>query len=170
MEKILLIDEKDDELGFEDKIKIHQQGLLHRAFSIIILNSKGELLLQKRAKLKYHSGGLWSNTCCSHQRQGEILIEATHRRLKEEMNFDCDLKEAFTFRYAVKFENGLIENELDHVFIGHFDKDPLINLNEAEDFKWSSLNSLKLDIEKNPQIYTAWFKIIIKDFSDYLFS
>src|SRR4030042_2763439 len=125
MEKIILVDENDREIGTEEKLKTHEQGKLHRAFSIFVFNSKGELLLQRRAKGKYHSGGLWTNTCCSHPREGEKLEEAVHRRLKQEMGLDCPLKEAFSFIYKVRFENGLFEHELDHVFIGRVDGKPV---------------------------------------------
>lgn len=162
MPKILLVDKNDKEIGFEEKQKVHELGLLHRAFSIFVFNSKNELLIQKRAKDKYHSGGLWSNTCCSHQKQREKLDIVIHKRLKEEMGFDCDLKAIFNFSYKVKFSNGLTENELDHVFIGLSDKLPKINPVEASNYKYISLGKLKQEIKDNPQNYTAWLKIIIK--------
>jgi isopentenyl-diphosphate delta-isomerase len=160
-EYILTVDEKDNVTGKEEKIKAHREGILHRAFSIFVFNSKGELLLQKRAESKYHSGGLWTNTCCSHQRADENLEEAIHRRLKEEMGFDCELKEAFTFTYRVKFDNGLFENEYDHVFFGKFDGKPEPNPKEVDDWKWVSLEELKKDIEENPDDYTYWLKVSI---------
>jgi isopentenyl-diphosphate delta-isomerase len=158
MEKIILVDKKDREIGVEEKLKAHQLGKLHRAFSIFVFNRKGELLLQKRARGKYHSGGLWTNTCCSHPRAGEELGEAVHRRLKEEMGFDCSLKEVFSFIYKVKFDNGLYEHELDHVFIGRYEGKPLSNPEEYEDWKWVSLKELKKDIQKNPQDYSFWLR------------
>jgi isopentenyl-diphosphate delta-isomerase len=160
-EYILTVDEKDNVIGKGEKIRIHREGKLHRAFSIFVFNSKGELLLQKRAKSKYHSGGLWTNTCCSHQRDGETLEKAVHRRLKEEMGFDCELKEAFTFTYRVKFDDGLSENEYDHVFFGKFDGKPDPNPEEVDDWKWVSLEELRKDIRKNPDDYTYWLKVSI---------
>jgi len=123
-ELVVLVDENDNEIGVEEKINAHRKGLLHRAFSIFVFNSKNELLLQKRAADKYHSGGLWSNTCCSHPRPGENLKDAAHRRLQEEMGFDCSLREVFSFLYKKSFDNGLTEHELDHVFFGKFDGIP----------------------------------------------
>ena len=158
MENIILVDENDRETGIGEKIKVHEQGKLHRAFSIFVFNSRGETLLQKRAAGKYHSGGLWTNTCCSHPRAGEKLEEAVHRRLKQEMGFDCDLKEAFSFIYKVRFENGLYEHELDHVFTGRFDGKPSPNPEEAEGWKWISLKELKKCIQKTPGNYTYWLR------------
>jgi isopentenyl-diphosphate delta-isomerase len=129
---------------------------LHRAFSVFIFNSKREMLLQKRSKNKYHSGGLWTNACCSHPRPGEPLEKAAHRRLKEEIGFDCELKKIFFFRYSVHFDNELNENEIDHVFVGKCDKKPQPNLNEVEDWKYVPINELRKDIAKNPE-YTYWF-------------
>ena len=163
-EKIVLIDSKDRVMGAEEKLKVHEKGIMHRAFSIIILNSRGEMLIQRRAIDKYHSGGLWSNACCSHQRENEILEQAIHRRLKEEMGFDCSLKEIFHFKYKTRFNNHLIENEIDHVFIGLFDGNPIINKKEVLDFMWIPLSSLKNKIKTNPEKYSYWFKIIINKF------
>jgi len=160
-EYILTVDENDNVIGKEEKLKAHQEGKLHRAFSLFVFNSKGKLLLQRRAKSKYHSGGLWTNTCCSHQRDGETLEKAIHRRLKEEMGFDCELKEAFTFTYRVKFDDGLSENEYDHVFFGKFDGKPEPNPEEVDDWKWVSLEELRKDIQKNPDDYTYWLKVSI---------
>ncbi|WP_040210305.1 isopentenyl-diphosphate Delta-isomerase [Clostridium polynesiense] len=158
-EMILLVDENDKEMGYGEKHEVHKKGLFHRAFSIFIFNSKNQLLLQKREKNKYHSPGLWTNTCCSHQRQNEELSDAIHRRLKEEMGFDTELKEAFTFSYNFKFHEELSENEFDHVYIGHYEGDIIPNPQEVEDYKWVDLEELKQDIEKNPDKYTYWFKI-----------
>ena len=158
-ENILLVDENDNIIGEGEKLKTHQEGKLHRAFSIFVFNSKGELLLQRRAKSKYHSGGLWSNTCCSHQRSKEILGKAIHRRLKEEMGFDCDLKKIFTFTYKVKLDNGLFEHEYDHVFIGNFDGEPNPNTNEVDEWEWVDLKKLKQDMQKNPDNYTYWLRM-----------
>lgn len=156
--KIILVDKKDKEIGTEFKIKAHKEDKLHRAFSIFIFNSQKNLLLQKRSSKKYHSGGLWTNTCCSHPSPSETILSAAHRRLKEEMGFDCGLTEIFSFIYRTKFDKGLIENEFDHVLIGNFNGKPKINTEEAEDFKWVSLEFLVRDIKKNPNNYLFWLK------------
>ena len=167
-EKVILVDKNDRVIGSEEKIKAHQAGILHRAFSILVFNSKKELLLQKRQKTKYHCPGLWSNTCCSHPRPGETLQQATHRRLKEEMGFDCRLKQVFSFIYKAKFNNGLTENEYDHVFIGRFDGQPKPDKAEVDSWKWTLINEFKKDILKNSRKYTPWLKIIVKEYSEYL--
>jgi isopentenyl-diphosphate delta-isomerase len=159
-EKVVLVDEKDKEIGIEEKIKAHREGKLHRAFSIFIFNSKGELLLQKRAKSKYHSGGLWSNTCCSHPRPKETMEEAVKRRLKEEMGIECEVKFFDKIIYKAKVGD-LIENEIDYIFVGNFDGNPKPSKDEVEDWKWIKLNDLKNDIKKNPEKYTPWLKIIL---------
>ena len=161
-ERVILVDENDNQIGTEEKIAAHEKALLHRAFSVFVFNNKGELLLQKRAGTKYHCGGLWTNTVCSHPREGESLNHAAHRRLGEEMGFDCEVLEIFEFVYKKKFDNGLSEHEYDHVFIGKFDGQPIPNPVEVEDIKWMSINEIKEDIEKNPENYTYWFKIAIK--------
>ena len=130
-EMVAIVDENDNEIGEEEKIKALREGKLHRAFSIFVFNSKGQMLIQKRAKEKYHSGGLWTNTCCSHPRPGEPIEKAAHRRLKEEMGFDCEIKEIFSFTYRVKFDNNLFENEYDHAFLGKFDGKPMPNSKEV---------------------------------------
>jgi isopentenyl-diphosphate delta-isomerase len=160
-EKVILVDENDNQIGTEEKIKAHQEGKLHRCFSIVVFNSKKELLIQKRTEDKYHSSGLWTNTCCSHPIPGEDTKEAAHRRLKQEMGFDCDLKESFTFIYKRKFNNGLTEHEYDHVFIGEFEGSPNPNPEEVSDWKWITRKELENDIQKNPNNYTYWFKILI---------
>ncbi len=160
-EKVILVNKNDKEIGSGEKILMHQQGKLHRAFSIFVFNSKGELLIQKRAKNKYHSNGLWTNTVCSHPRPREAIEEAVHRRLKEEMGFDCELKKAFSFIYKTPFSNGLIENEFDHVFLGKFDGEIIPNPEEVEDWKFVNIEELKLNIKKNPEKYSYWFKIAI---------
>ncbi|MGB9577160.1 MAG: isopentenyl-diphosphate Delta-isomerase [Candidatus Micrarchaeia archaeon] len=168
MEQVILVDENDRELGVGEKMEVHRNGQLHRAFSIFVFNSDGKLLIHQRAKEKYHSGGLWTNTCCSHPRPGEKLDEAIHRRLVEEMGFDCPLKEVFSFVYQVKFENGLFEHELDHVYIGKFDGDPKPNPAEVMDWKWVDLRELRGDIKRNPDNYTYWFKEAIDKVIDYV--
>jgi len=161
MEKIILVDKDDRQVGTGEKMAVHREGKLHRAFSIFVFNSKGELMLQRRAKSKYHSGGLWTNTVCSHPREGEGLEEAAHRRLKEEMGFDCPLEEAFSFIYRVAFKNGLTENELDHVFVGRYDGEPVPDPQEADGWKWIPLEELKKDIVKNPEKYTYWLRLAL---------
>lgn len=159
-EQVVLVDEKDNPIGLMEKIEAHEKALLHRAFSVFVFNKKGELMLQQRAASKYHSPLLWTNTCCSHQREGETNLEAGKRRLQEEMGFVTELNEVFSFIYKAPFDNGLTEHELDHVMVGSFEGLPHINKEEVESYKWMNLEDLKLDIENNPDIYTAWFKII----------
>lgn len=168
MSEVVLVDENDNVIGTGEKIKTHQEGKLHRAFSIFVFNSKGELLLQKRAKSKYHSGGLWTNTCCSHPRPRESIEEAIHRRLKEEMGFDCELKEMFSFSYEVKLDNNLFEHEYDHVFIGNFDGEPTPNPEEVDEWKWVDVEELKKDIQGNPDSYSYWLRISIDKVISYL--
>ncbi|MBW2979071.1 isopentenyl-diphosphate Delta-isomerase [Candidatus Woesearchaeota archaeon] len=158
---VVLVNKEDKELGTEEKIKAHKQGKLHRAFSIFIFNSKGEMLIQKRARNKYHSGGLWTNACCSHPKPNEKLEDAAHRRLKEEMGFDCALKEIFFFTYKANLGNNMIEHELDHVFFGIYNGKVHPNPKEVEDFKWVDLTTLTKDIKRNEKRYTYWFKIAI---------
>lgn len=162
MEQLILVDQHDKEIGIEEKIKAHKEGKLHRAFSVFILNSKGQLMLQKRANDKYHSGGLWTNTCCSHPRPGEPVESAAIRRLSEEMGFSCPLKELFSFIYKTGFDNGLMEHEFDHVFVGTYDGQPKINPGEVAEYKWIGIKELLKDMEENPQNYTFWFKEIMK--------
>lgn len=162
-ELVVLVDEKDEKIGLMPKMEAHEKALLHRAFSVFVFNNKGELMLQQRAAHKYHSPLLWTNTCCSHQRDGESNIEAGRRRLQEEMGFTTDLKEVFSFVYKAPFDNGLTEHEFDHVMIGYFDDIPSINPDEVEAYKWMSLENVKDDIEQNPSEYTEWFKIIFNE-------
>ncbi|MDA9585109.1 isopentenyl-diphosphate Delta-isomerase, partial [Flavobacteriaceae bacterium] len=145
------------------KMEAHEKAVLHRAFSVFIFNDEGELMLQQRAAHKYHSPLLWTNTCCSHQRDGESNIEAGKRRLIEEMGFKTNLKEIFSFVYKAPFDNGLTEHELDHVMIGNFNGTPKINPDEVASYKWMTLEEVKKDIELQPKLYTAWFKIIFKE-------
>ena len=163
-ENVVLVDEQDNELGLMEKMEAHEKGLLHRAFSVFVLNSAGELMLQRRAKSKYHSGGLWTNTCCSHPRNGENVEDAAHRRLEEEMGFDCSLTKLLDFIYRAKLDKGLIEHEFDHVYLGFYDGEPRLNLEETDKWKWVDLKWLAGDIEMHPEIYTEWFKIIFTRF------
>lgn len=158
-ELVVLVDKNDIPVGVDEKLKVHQEGKLHRAFSVFIFNSQNQLLLQQRALDKYHSAGLWTNTCCSHPRPQEETLSAAHRRLQEEMGFDCELKEIFNFEYRADFNNGLIEHELDHVLVGHYDKEPVPNPQEAESYKWVDVRWLEKDMIENPNIYTFWLKI-----------
>ena len=160
-EEIILVDELDQELGFLPKLEVHQKGLLHRAFSILVFNSNHELLIHQRAFDKYHSAGLWTNTCCSHPRKGESNEQAIHRRLKEEMGFDCELKFIFKFLYQTNFADGLIEHELDHVYIGHSDQIPQVDPKEVNAFRWINQVSLKQEMDQFPDRFTFWFKEII---------
>ena len=163
-EKVILVDKEDNAIGTMFKMEAHEKAVLHRAFSVFILNHKGELMLQQRALHKYHSPGLWTNTCCSHQREGEGNIEAGTRRLKEEMGFETALEELFSFTYKTSFDNGLAEHEFDHIMFGYYDGYPKINPEEVASWKWMSLKKIKIDMEKHPENYTAWFKIIFKRF------
>ena len=167
-EEVILVDTNDRPLGTMPKMEAHQKAVLHRAFSVFILNSKGQMLLQQRAWEKYHSPGLWTNTCCSHQRMGESSLEAGHRRLQEEMGMTTELEELFSFIYKAPFDNGLTEHELDHIMVGYYNEDPVINSDEVEDWKWMKIEDVKNDISLNPDLYTAWFKIIFKNFYNHL--
>lgn len=163
-EYVVLVDSQDNDIGIMEKIEAHQKALLHRAFSVFIINSQGELMLQQRAKSKYHSPLLWTNTCCSHQRKNESNIDAGKRRLQEEMGFETKLTELFSFIYKAPFDNGLTEHELDHVMLGLFDEEPKINPKEVENWKWMSIEAIKKDMQLNPDDYTVWFKIIFIEF------
>ena len=168
IEKVILVDENDNQVGVMPKLEAHQKGLLHRAFSVFIFNSKYELLLQKRASSKYHSGGLWTNTCCSHPREGEEILDAAKRRLIEEMGIDTSLRKVHDFIYKAELDNDLTEHEFDHVFYGIYNEDPIINKDEADDFKWIDMDSLNEDIKTNGDNYTIWFKIAFEYFYNYL--
>lgn len=159
-EQVILVDEHDRALGTMEKLEAHQKGLLHRAISVFIFDSQGRLLLQQRAAHKYHSAGLWTNTCCSHPAPGETPLDAAHRRLEEEMGLRAPLTFAFTFRYHAPFDNGLAEHELDHVFIGHADHAPRPNPAEVAAYRWADRETIDRENIKNPDVYTAWFKLI----------
>jgi isopentenyl-diphosphate Delta-isomerase len=168
IEKVILVDESDNVIGEMEKMEAHRKGVLHRAFSVFVLDSSNRLLLQRRAFGKYHSPGLWTNTCCSHPRSGESVKQAAHRRLLEEMGFDCPLDGVFTFIYHAKFNNGLTEHELDHVLIGFSDEVPQINVEEVGEYKWMSLPDIAKSIRANPEEYTVWFRIAFDKVMDYL--
>lgn len=163
-EKVILVDTNDNPIGLMNKLEAHEKALLHRAFSVFILNDKKELMLQQRAHHKYHSPLLWTNTCCSHQRENETNIQAGTRRLREEMGFETALQEMFHFIYKAPFDNGLTEHELDHVMIGYYNDLPAINGDEVESWKWMKIEEVKNDMITNPDIYTVWFKIIFEEF------
>lgn len=168
LEEVVLVDELDQAIGSADKQQAHQEGSLHRAFSLFVFNDSGQLLLQQRAAGKYHSATLWSNTCCGHPRPNEPLAEAIHRRLREEMGFDCELNKAFDFIYKTPFENGLMEHEFDHVFVGRFNGTPKPNSDEASGYEWLDLHALSVDISQRPERYTFWFKHILEPLQQYL--
>lgn len=160
-EQVILVNEQDEWMGLAGKMQAHKEGLLHRAFSVFVFNSRNELLIQQRAGHKYHSPGLWSNTCCSHPRKGESTFAAAHRRMQEEMGFDCDIDKAFVFRYKADVGGGLIENEYDHIYTGYTHDMPNINTDEVQDFKFISVARLMDWIEKEPNAFTAWLKLVL---------
>ncbi|HNW28388.1 MAG TPA: isopentenyl-diphosphate Delta-isomerase [Spirochaetota bacterium] len=162
IDNVIIVDEKDNELGTAEKMEVHHAGKLHRAFSIFVVNSRGEMLIQKRADGKYHSGGLWSNACCGHHTPGESLDASAHRRLREEMGFDCDFKELFAVTYRAGLDNNIIEHEIDHVFIGVYDKDPAPDPGEVSEYAWADTKQLANDMKKNPERYTHWFKLLLE--------
>ena len=167
-EKVVLVDDSNNQVGLMPKMEAHLKGVLHRAFSVIIFNNNGEVMLQKRASTKYHTPSLWSNTCCSHQRENEDNISAGKRRLKEEMSFITQLYDFESFIYKVSFSNGLIEHEFDHILVGIYNGLPNINLDEVDEWKWISIDELVNDMKDNSEKYTAWFKIIINKYSQSL--
>jgi isopentenyl-diphosphate delta-isomerase len=167
-EQVILVNEQDEPIGLMNKLEAHEKAILHRAFSVFVLNKNNEIMLQQRAHQKYHSPLLWTNTCCSHQRNGETNIQAGTRRLYEEMGFKTELKELFNFIYKAPFDNGLTEHELDHVMIGYYNDEPKINEEEVESWKWMKIEDVKTDMIQNPDIYTVWFKIIFDEFYHYL--
>ena len=167
-EEVILVDTNDVPLGTMPKMEAHEKAILHRAFSVFILNKEGQLMLQQRALSKYHSPGLWTNTCCSHQRLGETNIEAGTRRLQEEMGFKTPLKELFSFVYKATFDNGLTEHEFDHVILGYYDSEPIINHEEVTNWKWMNLEEIIKEIKTTPDNYTAWFKIIFDRYYNHI--
>jgi len=167
-EFVILVDETDFPTGKMEKMEAHRKGVLHRAFSVFIFNSRGELMMQQRSFSKYHSPGLWTNTCCSHPRVGEYTIAAAHRRMKEEMGFDCKMEEIFSFTYQADVGNGLTEHEFDHVFIGIYDNPPQINREEAENWKFMLMADIKKDMLESPANYTVWFRIAFVEMENYI--
>jgi len=158
-DKVILVDEHDSMVGTMDKLEAHKQGLLHRAFSIFIFNGKGEMLLQQRAFTKYHSGGLWTNACCSHPMPGEKTMDAANRRLMEELGFETSIEKIFDFTYKAEFDNGLIEHEFDHVFAGEYEGELDINPEEVNNFVYKEISAIKNEMQSEPQKFTAWFHI-----------
>ncbi|NPA68412.1 MAG: isopentenyl-diphosphate Delta-isomerase [Chlorobi bacterium] len=159
-DKVILVDENDNQTGTEDKMQAHLNGNLHRAFSVFLFNDKGEMLLQRRALSKYHSGGLWTNACCSHPQPDSSIDEDLKDRLLFEMGIECKLDYLLSFRYKAEFSDGITENELDHVYYGYFNGIPHPNPDEAEDWKWVDIADIEDDIDRHPEKYTEWFKII----------
>ena len=166
-EFVVLVNENDEDIGLMEKMEAHEKGVLHRAFSIFLFNSDGEMLLQQRAHSKYHSPGLWTNTCCSHPRHNESLAQATNRRLLEEMGMKCEMEEQFHFIYKADVGQGLTEHELDHVFVGITNDTPSINPTEVESWKYASMESVRDDMNQHPENYTVWFRIAFDEVENY---
>lgn len=157
---VILVDEQDREIGSMEKLQAHLEAKLHRAISVFIFNSNNELLLQKRSATKYHSGGLWTNTCCSHPRPNENTADAAKRRLQEEMGMNCDLQYVFNFTYLAKLENGITEHEFDYVFFGFTNDEPKLNLEEASDYTYLPIHAIEDQLKESPEQFSAWFKLI----------
>ena len=158
---LIAVDAQDRETGRVEKMAAHRSGILHRAFSIFVFDERNRLLLQRRARCKYHSGGLWSNTCCSHPRAGESLLDSAHRRLREEMGFDCALEPVFGFVYRAALDGGLVEHEYDHVLVGRFRSVPVPNGQEVEEWRWATVAAIQSECAEDPSAYTAWFKLAL---------
>lgn len=164
---VLLVDDEDLPQGRIDKMEAHQKGLLHRAFSVLLFDRNGHILLQKRAEDKYHSGGLWTNTCCSHPAPDESVEDGAARRLKEEMGIEASLEKLFASRYYLELGDGMIENEYDHVFYGVSDEEPTANGQEVMDQRFLSRDDLEEELQTDPGYFTEWFKVIWQDFVEY---
>lgn len=167
-EQVILVDEQDREIGLMEKMQAHQEGRLHRAFSVFLFNENNELLLQQRSFEKYHCGGLWTNTVCSHPRSGESLKDAVNRRLLEEMGIVADTNLVYSFIYKADVGEGLIEHELDYVFFGNFFDAPVVNRDEVADWKYVKLEKLIKDVALHPDLYTPWFKMILPKIQEQL--
>lgn len=165
---VILVNEQDEPVGTMEKLEAHQKGLLHRAFSVFVLNSDGHMLLQQRALDKYHSGGLWTNTCCSHPLPGEDILTASHRRLEEEMGFDCNLREVFSFTYRAVFDNGLTEHEFDHVLIGKYDGEVKPDASEVLSHRYLPLESIRRLLAEEPDTFTHWFHLAFPKIAAYI--
>jgi isopentenyl-diphosphate delta-isomerase len=162
VEQLILVDAEDRELGVGEKMEVHRAGALHRAFSVFVFDGRGRLLMQKRAADKYHSAGLWSNTACGHPRPGEATGEAAHRRLYEEMGFDCELRAAFQFLYRAELDGALVEHEYDHVFVGTYGGDPAPDPSEVEEWRWVTMGELLRGLSEKPQLYSRWLKLAVE--------
>ncbi len=167
-DQVIIVNERNEWMGTMDKLTAHKEGALHRAISIFVMNSKNQLLIQQRADGKYHSGGLWSNTCCSHPMNGESTMAAAHRRLQEEMGFDCKLEQAFVLRYEAAMDNGLVENEYDNIFSGRYDGEVNINPEEVKAYRYIDIEELAVWMEKEPAAFTAWLHLALPKFVAYL--
>lgn len=167
-EKVVLVNDKDEILGLMEKMQAHENGILHRAFSVFLFNSKGEMLLQKRASQKYHSPNQWTNACCSHPRIDETYLEAAKRRLNEELGINCELEEKFWFIYKADVGQNLWEHELDHVFVGNYDSEFQLNTEEVAEVRYISMEDLDQEMKQNPELFTEWFKIILKEYQHHL--
>lgn len=168
MEYVVLVNESDEETGFMEKMEAHEKAILHRAFSVFLFNSRNEFLLQQRALDKYHSPGLWTNSCCSHPRKDELVVDAAKRRLIEEMGMQCEIREIFSFVYKADVGQGLTEHEFDHVFAGFTDDCPIINPEEVADWKYISLVELKQQMNAEPEQFTIWFRIAFAEVEKFL--
>lgn len=166
--EVILVDELDNELGAMEKLEAHRLGVLHRAFSVFLFNREGELLMQRRSEEKYHSPGLWTNTCCSHPKPGEVVLAAAHRRLQEEMGMTAEVSPAFTVLYRAEFPNGLVEHELDHVLIGSYDGEPRVDPSEVGEWKYAPRSAIEAEVEENPERFTPWFKLILPRLKRYM--
>jgi isopentenyl-diphosphate delta-isomerase len=167
-QQVILVNENDEWMGTMEKLQAHKSGALHRAFSVFIINDKGEILLQQRASNKYHSASLWSNTCCSHPAPGESTMAAAHRRLMEEMGFDCELQKLFSLRYKSNVGNELVENEYDHIYLGNHNGDVNINIEEVKDYAYVTIEQVQQMLKESPELFTSWFKLALPKIVDYI--
>ncbi|MCM8532362.1 MAG: isopentenyl-diphosphate Delta-isomerase [Lentisphaeraceae bacterium] len=170
MEYVILVDTEDNEIGKMEKMQAHEESQLHRAFSVFLFNEKGEMLIHRRADHKYHSGGLWTNACCSHPRPGEATEAAAHRRLGEELGMDCEIEEKFSFLYKRALDHGLTEHELDHVFTGSWQEIPDFNEDEVAECKFISIDDLQDSMSTSPELYTEWFRIVCEQHGEKIYS
>lgn len=168
MEQVILVNESDHQIGVMEKMEAHEKAILHRAFSVFLFNSKGEMMLQRRALTKYHSAGLWTNACCSHPRPGETALEAAQRRTMEELGIQPHIQHIFSFMYKAAFDNGLTEHEFDHVFIGQWNDDVHLNPEEVAEIRYLTIEEIRSDMQENPDQYTAWFKIAFDQVTSHL--
>ena len=163
MEEVILVSPQDEEIGYMEKMEAHQLGLLHRAFSVFLFNSKGEMLLQKRALTKYHSGGLWTNACCSHPRKGETIEQAASRRTREELGCEPELQKIHSFIYKAALDNNLTEHEFDHVLVGNYEGEMNLNVNEVSEIAYLPIQQIRQEMNEQPDKFTVWFKIIFEE-------